>query len=131
MSHDHNHDHGSSHNHSHAHGHTHEPGHTHPHGHEHTHEPGHTHPHEHTHAHEHTQGQGHGDGQEMSMEEKLAVLLSHWVDHNDSHKDNFFSWAKKAEDAGLKEIAAHLQQAGALSEKVTLALKQAEKVLNG
>ncbi|MFO7913146.1 MAG: hypothetical protein R6V15_13380 [Desulfotignum sp.] len=123
MSHDHNHEHGSSRSHTHEHGHTHEHDHTHPHEHSHQHEAGH--------QHEHIRGKDREDAQEMSLEDKLAVLLSHWVDHNDSHKDNFFSWAKKAEAAGLKEIATQLEQAGALSEKVTLALKQAQKVLNG
>jgi len=61
----------------------------------------------------------------------MTVLLAHWVDHNDSHKDNFYVWAKKAEDAGLEKIAAHLQQAGDLSEKVTRELQQAKKVLHG
>ena len=67
----------------------------------------------------------------MSTKEKLGVLLSHWVDHNDSHKDNFYSWAKKAEQAGLGEIAAHLKQAGDLSEKVTEHLKEAQEELGG
>ncbi len=99
--------------------------------HDHNHDHGGSHSHNNTHDHEHTHDHGHEDGKIMSIEEKLAVLFSHWVDHNDSHKDNFFSWAKKAEDAGLKKIAAHLEQAGALSEKVTRELKQAQKILNG
>lgn len=92
---------------------------------------GHNHNHRHDHGHSHDHDHAHENGQDMSIEEKLAVLFSHWVDHNDSHKDNFFSWAKKAEDAGLKTIAAHLEQAGNLSDKVTRELQQAQKVLNG
>lgn len=115
MNHDPNHDHGGNHSHSHNHNDTHD----------------HAHSHDHEHSHEHGHDHGHENGQNMSIEEKLAVLFSHWVDHNDSHKDNFYSWAKKAEDAGLEKIAAHLEQAGALSEKVTRELKQAQKVLNG
>jgi predicted XRE-type DNA-binding protein len=99
--------------------------------HDHNHDHGSSHTHKHSHDHAHTHDHGHENGQNMSIEEKLAVLFSHWVDHNDSHKDNFFSWAKKAEDAGLEKIAAHLEQAGLLSEKVTQELKQAQKILNG
>ncbi|MEE4364126.1 MAG: hypothetical protein V2J08_09345 [Desulfotignum sp.] len=99
--------------------------------HDHNHDHGSSHTHNHSHDHAHTHDHGHENGQNMSIEEKLAVLFSHWVDHNDSHKDNFFSWAKKAEDAGLEKIAAHLEQAGLLSEKVTQELKQAQKILNG
>lgn len=109
----HDHDHGNSHDHKHAQDHTHD----------------HTHEHDHDHGHHHHHD--HENGKEMAMEEKLTVLLSHWVDHNDSHKDNFFSWAKKAKDAGFTEIAAHLEQAGTLSETVTQQLKQARKVLHG
>lgn len=101
----------------------------------------HPHAHEHEHAHDHgkshSHGQGHGHDRdsdskpEMSTKQKLAVLLSHWVDHNDSHKDNFYSWAEKAEQAGLDGIAAHLRQAGDLSEQVTQQLRQAEEKLDG
>jgi hypothetical protein len=67
----------------------------------------------------------------MPLEEKLGVLLSHWVDHNDSHKENYYSWAQKARQAGLGKIADHLDQAGDLSEKVTGQLKLAKDALNG
>ncbi len=61
----------------------------------------------------------------MSLEQKLATLFAHWVDHNESHKDNFLSWATKARDQGLLEIAGHLEEAGRLSEQVTAELKKA------
>jgi len=59
------------------------------------------------------------------MEEKLLTLFSHWIDHNDSHKDNFVSWAGKARGEGLDAVAESLEQAGDLSEEVTEKLKQA------
>ncbi len=99
--------------------------HNHEHGHNHTHSHDHSHDHDHAHTHAH-------DGKpDMSTKEKLDVLLAHWVDHNDSHKDNFYSWAKKAEQAGLDTVAARLKQAGDLSEKVTQQLKQAGENLHG
>jgi hypothetical protein len=93
----------------------------------------HSHEHDHEHGHHHSHGpdHDHDHAQEMSLKEKLEILLSHWVDHNDSHKENFYSWAKKAEKAGLQKIAAHLEQAGALSENVTEQLKQARENLDG
>ncbi|MEX1299715.1 MAG: hypothetical protein AB1Z16_11300 [Desulfotignum sp.] len=106
--------------HSHEHNHTH----SHDHGHGHSHE--NAHDHDHSHAHGHT----HDTQPEMTTKEKIGVLLSHWVDHNDSHKDNFYSWAEKAEQAGLNAIAAHLKQAGDLSEDVTKQLKQAVEKLH-
>ncbi len=65
----------------------------------------------------------------MSMEQKLATLFAHWVDHNDSHKDNFLSWAQKAKDAGLPQVASHLETAGSLSETVTRELEKARDAL--
>jgi hypothetical protein len=105
--------------------------HKHEHSHPHDHDHDHTHPHEHDHTHSHDHAHTHDAKPDMSTKEKLAVLLAHWVDHNDSHKDNYYSWAKKAKQAGLDTIAAHLKQAGDLSEQVTQQLKQASEHLHG
>jgi rubrerythrin len=77
--------------------------------------------HHHHHAHEHV----HGDPEEMRFEKKLETLFSHWIDHNNSHQDNYLSWAKKARDQGFEEIAQLLEQAGALSRDVTQQLEKA------
>ncbi|WDP86482.1 MAG: hypothetical protein HUN05_16230 [Desulfobacter sp.] len=79
--------------------------------------------HDHTHSHDHDHD--HSQGSEMTMEEKLLTLFSHWINHNDSHKDNFISWATKAREAGLDSVALSLEQAGTLSQEVTEKLKQA------
>ncbi|MCF8091974.1 MAG: hypothetical protein K9K21_02835 [Desulfotignum sp.] len=85
----------------------------------------HDHHHDHGSSRSHSHDHAHEEGQRMSLKEKLEVLLSHWVDHNDSHKDNFYSWAQKAKEAGLEKTALHLEQAGDLSEQVTRQLEQA------
>jgi hypothetical protein len=94
-----------------------------------THEQNHDHSHNHSHEHKHSDDQGHSHshnhGEEMSLEQKLDTLFSHWIDHNDSHKDNFLSWAKKAREAGLTQVASSLEQAGSLSCEVTKKLEQA------
>ncbi len=91
--------------------------------------------HDHTHSHDHDHSHGHHDHGHsdipMSLEEKLTTLLAHWVDHNESHKDNFVAWADRAEGGSLSEVAAHLKEAGALSCQVTEALKKARKALEG
>ena len=89
----------------------------------------HTHPHDHDHSHGH-HDHGHSDSP-MGLEEKLITLLSHWVDHNESHKDNFVAWADRAEEGNFSEVARHLKEAGALSHQVTEALKKARKALEG
>ena len=92
-----------------------------------SHDPSHSHDHDHGHPHHHHHS--HGEGGEMSMEEKLNTLFSHWIGHNDSHKDNFFSWAQKAREAGLDSVALDLEEAGTLSDKVTAKLKEAHQRL--
>jgi len=92
-----------------------------------THDHDHDHPHDHTHHHTHSHDQGRADG--MSLEQKLEKLVTHWIDHNDSHKQTFFTWAERAEDEGLTGAADKIKKAGELSEQVTSLLKDALKSL--
>ncbi len=99
------------------------------HDHDHSHDHGHSHDHSHGHSHDH--GHSHSHGETMSMEDKLLTLFSHWIDHNDSHKDNFVSWAEKAKHEGFTEVADALEQAGILSRQVTGKLQEALAKLKG
>ncbi len=67
----------------------------------------------------------------MTMEDKLLTLFAHWIAHNDSHKDNFNTWAGRAKEAGLDSAASALEEAGALSQQVTEKLKEALNALKG
>ena len=113
MTHDHTHDHSACNSHSHDHGNDtdHSHGHTHDHGHDNDHSHGHSH--------------AHSQPKEMTLEQKLTTLFSHWIAHNDSHKDNFLSWADKARTGDLTEVADALEQAGSLSQEVTKKLEAA------
>ncbi len=95
--------------------HSHGGGHSHDHNHSHSESDGHSHDHGHDHSHPH----------ELTFEQKLEKLFSHWIDHNDSHKDTFFTWADRADEAGLKEVAQNIKKAGELSQEVTQHLKDA------
>lgn len=106
---------------------THDHHHDAPHDHTDHHDHGHTHDHDHGHTHNHNHSHSH----ELTFEQKLEKLFGHWIDHNDSHKDTFFTWAQRAKEAGLKEVAADLEKAGQLSQEVTLRLKDSlEKLKN-
>ena len=115
MTHHNDHDHG----HSHDHDHNHDQGNSNDHGHEHTHGNGLTHSHDHGHSYE------------LTFEQKLEKLFSHWIDHNDSHKDTFYTWAGRAKKAGLDKIAANIEKAGELSKEVTQQLRDALNQLKG
>lgn len=45
---------------------------------------------------------------------KLAILLSHWIEHNEEHAGEFMEWALKAKASG--KIAVHDQIMQAVKE---------------
>lgn len=62
----------------------------------------------------------------MSEREKLAILLPHWIEHNEEHAAEFRRWAEQAGPA-RRDI---LQAAAAL-EKANEALRRALALLGG
>jgi hypothetical protein len=113
----HNHDHSHTHSHSNDNSHEHSHTHDHAHSHSHSHNDGHGHDHDHTHSHDQVH--------ELTLEQKLEKLLGHWINHNESHKDTFFTWAQRAKGEGIDQIALDLEKAGQLSQEVTQQLKDA------
>ena len=97
----------------------------------HDHDHGHSHDHDHSHSHSHDHDHGHSHSHELTFEQKLEKLFGHWIEHNDSHKDTFFTWAVRAKEAGLTDVADHIEKAGQLSEDVTRQLKDALGKLKG
>jgi hypothetical protein len=81
------------------------------------------HGHSHDHSHKADSSDSHTD--EMTLEQKLEKLLGHWIEHNDSHKETFFTWAQRAETNDMAPVAEKIRQAGQLSEQVTQLLKDA------
>ncbi|HCX90635.1 MAG: hypothetical protein COW04_11780 [Deltaproteobacteria bacterium CG12_big_fil_rev_8_21_14_0_65_43_10] len=45
---------------------------------------------------------------------KLAVLLNHWIKHNEDHVKEYREWAEKVYKQGLKEVAHNLKTAADL-----------------
>ena len=74
------------------------------------------------HHHHHHDHDSHG---ELSFDEKIEKMLSHWIKHNEDHALNYRNWAEKAkangkDDAGvLLEAAAEMSLA--INEKFTAA----------
>jgi len=93
----------------------------------------HTHDHDHTHSHDHDHGHDHEHTHEpvheMSMEEKISTLLNHWIDHNNSHMETYLSWAQKAEDASLEEVAVLLKETAKISSTITEKFNAALKAI--
>jgi ABC-type multidrug transport system ATPase subunit len=81
---------------------------------------GHTHGHEHTHDH---------DAAATGDLRKLLVMLEHWVEHGDSHAENYREWAGKASQAGEEEIAREIHLAMNDNEAVKKHLQRAKAIL--
>ena len=57
--------------------------------------------HNHNHDHHH---HSHDESTEMSMEEKLAKLLDHWMKHGEEHAKTYELWAERAKSHGLDQV---------------------------
>ncbi len=78
--------------------------------------------HSHSHGHDHNQG-------ETETLRKLQVVLEHWIEHGESHADNYKEWAAKASQAGEEEIAKEIHLAINDQESVRHHLKRAKAIL--
>jgi hypothetical protein len=66
-----------------------------------------------------------------TMREKLRILLTHWVEHNLEHAEEFQRWAGEADKAGETEAASHLNAAAAGMEFVNSNLLAALDAIGG
>jgi rubrerythrin len=66
----------------------------------------------------------------MSMEEKLAKLLGHWVQHNEEHAKSYELWATRAKESGLEKVASLLETAAEKTRAADADFKAALEVLN-
>jgi cobalt/nickel transport system ATP-binding protein len=77
------------------------------------------------HSHSHEQEHSHG----TENLQKLQVMLEHWIEHGDSHVENYRDWAVKASAAGEEEIAKEIHLAIDDSESMKSHLKRAKAIL--
>ena len=62
----------------------------------------------------------------MKEQEKLRVLIPHWIAHNQEHADEFVNWAEQAGDAKID-----LQSAADAVAQANKSLSEALKKLGG
>ena len=68
---------------------------------------------------------------EKSDLEKLAILLPHWVEHNEEHGVEFRKWAERAAAQGRTEIRDHILHAVEQMEAANASLRSALDRLEG
>jgi hypothetical protein len=61
-------------------------------------------------------------------EEKLRVLLPHWIEHNAEHASEFRTWAEKARATGQEQVAEEIalaaKELGWVNEALRAALEK-------
>ena len=75
-----------------------------------------------THHHHHE----HEIKSDLSLQEKMAKLLDHWIKHNSEHADNNYrNWAIRAKDENMAEVASLLEDAASLTLDISNKFKKA------
>jgi len=63
--------------------------------------------------------------------EKLQMLITHWLQHNESHGKEYAKWAEVARQAGHSTTAEFIEQAGDLLAKADEAFGKALESVGG
>ena len=61
----------------------------------------------------------------MKEREKIPTLIRHWIEHNESHGEEYRRWATIAREGGLERIEALILQAAERLQSANEKLKEA------
>jgi len=59
------------------------------------------------------------------VEERLTILLSHWMEHNRGHAREFVEWGEKAKALGWTAVSEQIVRAAEQMEKANELLQRA------
>ena len=63
--------------------------------------------------------------------EKLEIVLKHWIEHNEEHREEFQKWAERAKAAGsiavYEDISSAVERMGKANEYLQRALEELSK----
>ncbi|MFH1537684.1 MAG: hypothetical protein ABIH66_01910 [bacterium] len=62
--------------------------------------------------------------------EKLNILLSHWIEHNESHIKSYADWAVKLEGTGLQDVGRLIGEAADTIARANEKFKQARETFD-
>jgi hypothetical protein len=79
---------------------------------------------DHHHHHEHD---SHG---ELSFDEKIVKILSHWIKHNEDHASNYRNWAEKAKANGKDKAGILLEEAADMSLAINEKFEAAQAIIS-
>jgi uncharacterized protein YukE len=65
----------------------------------------------------------------MEDKKRLAILIQHWIEHNESHQEEYKKWAQRAEELGLFLVKTKIKEAMESLDQCNLSLKEALRSL--
>jgi hypothetical protein len=65
----------------------------------------------------------------MEEKKRLSVVIEHWVEHNQSHMDEYKKWAQKASTLNLRAVQTEIEEAIGKLSLVNQHLEKAMKAL--
>lgn len=65
----------------------------------------------------------------MEDQKRLTILIHHWIEHNESHEEEYRKWAKRAEELGLPVVKTKMEEAIESLHHCNLSLQEALKFL--
>ena len=71
----------------------------------------------------------HDSHSELTFDEKMLKMLSHWIKHNEDHALNYRNWAEKAKTNGQEEAGALLEEAAEMSLAVNERFQKALAII--
>jgi len=63
----------------------------------------------------------------MMKREKIPLLIQHWIEHNESHGEEYRRWADIAREEGLERVEALILEAADRIRSANEKLKEALK----
>jgi rubrerythrin len=61
----------------------------------------------------------------MTKKEKIPALIGHWIEHNESHGEEYRRWADIAREEGLKRVGTLILEAADRIRSANEKLKEA------
>lgn len=65
----------------------------------------------------------------MEDQRRLTILIHHWIEHNESHREEYRKWADRAGELGLLTVKVNIEKAIENLHQCNLSLKEALKDL--
>jgi hypothetical protein len=65
----------------------------------------------------------------MEFSERAAIRIKHWMEHNESHRKDYETFATQLEEARASRSAAHIREMADLTRRIDDCLQKALQAL--